>query len=290
MMSTIHKAQNSQGRELGFFFTLTFLWTWTFWILRILILNNLIILPISEDECKIIGGLGPLLVAFILTYLFNGKEGIVSLLKRGVNFKFGLKWWIPLLLLTTITTFIAYQLVNLITPIPNIVRLPSNLDAFTEALFILILISVAEEFGWRGFALDRLQSKFDTSNHKAVISSIVLGILWVGWHLPLFLTPGEGRSHEIQYFPLFLVMAILLAIIFTWFYNNTNGSILTAIIFHTTVNFSGILIPVTDSYAIPSSLGYLALNSLILGFTILIVKFFGSKNLVKESRNQGRGF
>jgi membrane protease YdiL (CAAX protease family) len=283
-MSTLPQTQNSQGRELGIFFTITFVWTWTFWILRILILNNGITLPISQEDSKIIGGLGPLCVAFILTYLFDGKKGLISLLKRGVDFEYVKGWWIPLLLLTTSTTLIAYQLVDLIQPIPNIIRLPNALDAFIEVLFILILISVAEEFGWRGYALDRLQCKFNSNNHTAIISSIILGVIWAVWHLPLFFTPGEGKSHEFLNFPLFLVMAILLAILFTWFHNNTNSSILTAIVFHTSVNFSGILIPITDSYVIPSSLGYIVLNSLILGFTILVIKFYGSKHLMREAR------
>jgi len=76
-------------------------------------------------------------------------------------------------------------------------------------------------------------------------------------------------------------MAILLAISFTWFHNNTNGSILAAIVFHTSINFAGIVIPVTRSYDIPSSLGYVALDSVILVLTGIIIIAFGAKTMVR---------
>jgi len=73
-------------------------------------------------------------------------------------------------------------------------------------------------------------------------------------------------------------------------HNNTNGSVLAAIVFHTSVNFSGIVVPVTRSYAVPSSLGYLALDSVILVLTVVIVLLFGAKNLVRDAQkgNMGR--
>lgn len=241
---------------------------------------------------KFIGGFGPTSIAFLLTYRSHGREGALSLLKRGVDLRFPKKWWVPLLLLTTIVTYTAYRLVNLMRPIPDILQFAavfSSFSGFLGGLFILLLISVAEEFGWRGYSLDRLQAKYESSRYKAVKSSVVLGVIWACWHIPLFFTPGEGKSFEAQYFPLFLAMAVLLAISFTWFHNNTNGSVLAAIVFHTSVNFSGIVVPVTRSYAVPSSLGYLALDSVILVLTVMIILFFGAKNLVRDAQKGNTG-
>jgi membrane protease YdiL (CAAX protease family) len=292
LLNLSYKGKNFNEKNVWLFFISTFAWTWSFWILRALLLNNIINISISPDALKFIGGFGPMIIAFLLTHRTYGKDGTLSLLKRGGDHKFAKKWWIPLLLLTTIVTFTAYQIVNIISPIPNIVQFNAVINSFTEflgGLFILFMISVAEEFGWRGYALDQLQAKFETSKYTAIKSSIILGIIWAFWHLPLFITPGEGKSFEAQYFPFFLVMAILLAISFTWFHNNTKGSILAAIVFHTAVNFSGIVIPVTRSYAIPSSLGYIALDSVILVVTIIIVILFGAKNLVRDSQGGNIG-
>ena len=285
-MSSLYKGKHFNESNLWIFFILTFAWTWSLWIPRALLLNNVINLAIPPDALKFIGGFGPTSVAFLLTYRSNGREGALSLFKRGVDPRFPKKWWMPLILLTTIVTYTAYRLVNLVRPIPDILQFASVFSSFSGffgGLFILLLISVAEEFGWRGYALDRLQAKYESSRYTAVTSSVILGVIWACWHIPLFFTPGEGKSFEAQYFLFFLAMTVLLAISFTWFHNNTNGSVLAAIVFHTSVNFSGIVVPVTRSYAVPSSLGYLALDSVILVLTVMIILFFGARNLVRDA-------
>ncbi|MEJ2270937.1 MAG: CPBP family intramembrane metalloprotease [Candidatus Bathyarchaeota archaeon] len=210
-------------------------------------------------------------------------------MKRGGNLKFAKKWWIPLLLFSIFVTFTAYLMLSFIMPIPNIIQFESVLNSFTDfigVLFMLLLISIAEEFGWRGYALDRLQAKFQTSKYTAVKASIFLGIIWICWHIPLFFTKGEGKAFETQYFPFFLVMATLLTISFTWFHNNSSGGVLAAIVFHTAINFAGIVIPITSSSSIQSNLGYVALDGVILILTLIIIIVFGAKTLVRGAKQE----
>ena len=72
-----------------------------------------------------------------------------------------------------------------------------------------------------------------------------------------------------------------MAISFTWFHNNSNGSILAAIIFHIAINFAGIAIPVTSSPDIPSYLNYAAFDIVILVLKVIIIIAFGAKTLVR---------
>jgi membrane protease YdiL (CAAX protease family) len=44
---------------------------------------------------------------------------------------------------------------------------------------------LGEEPGWRGYALPRLEARLGP-----VRGTVLLAILWTGWHLPLFLMPG----------------------------------------------------------------------------------------------------
>lgn len=92
----------------------------------------------------------------------------------------------------------------------------------------LILIGpISEEFGWRGYALDRLQTRW-----SPLISSIMIGIVWGLWHGPLFMMVGTSQ-HELGIpFLGFTVGLIALSILFTWLHNHTGGSIWTAIFFH----------------------------------------------------------
>ena len=98
---------------------------------------------------------------------------------------------------------------------------------------------LGEEAGWRGFALPRLQKRFDP-----LLASVYLGLIWGLWHLPLHLT---GYYNALYGNPLMGVLsrlftAIPQAVLFTWLYNRTNGNLLVVVIFHTAFNLTSALI------------------------------------------------
>ncbi len=91
---------------------------------------------------------------------------------------------------------------------------------------------VFEEIGWRGFELPRLQRR-----HGPLVGSLVLGVLWALWHLPLFLIPAWDTPHDGPLdVVLFVALAVGTAVIFTWVFNNTRGSVLLAILAHGSLN------------------------------------------------------
>ena len=57
-------------------------------------------------------------------------------------------------------------------------RLPAYLATF---VMVLVLGGGLEEPGWRGFALPRLQE-----HHTPVKATLILGVVWGIWHLPLY--------------------------------------------------------------------------------------------------------
>jgi uncharacterized protein len=124
----------------------------------------------------------------------------------------------------------------------------SDAGLFSElsrAIFVVFFMGgpLAEEPGWRGFALPRLQRRYGPLQ-----GTLLLGVLWACWHLPHFLTPaqhggpGTGFATFAANFPIFVLLATALAIIFTWVFNHTEGSLLIAILMHTSVNAN--LLPV----------------------------------------------
>jgi len=109
----------------------------------------------------------------------------------------------------------------------------------------LVLGPLAEEFGWRGFALDELQSKW-----SALVSSLVLGGFWWLWHFPEFfmvgITTGEIVSGVIPFIA-FTASVFAMSILYTWVYNNNGRSILSAILLHFMHNFIlNMLIPISN--------------------------------------------
>lgn len=89
---------------------------------------------------------------------------------------------------------------------------------------------LGEEPGWRGFALPRMQSRWGPTP-----ASIMLGVLWAGWHLPLFLIHGWTTA------PVWVFFLIItgLSVIMTFGFNLARGSVIVAIVLHDTHNSAG---------------------------------------------------
>jgi membrane protease YdiL (CAAX protease family) len=135
--------------------------------------------------------LGPLGAAFLVTALSEGRPG----LRRwgGRLFKWGVGWrWYALALAGVPALLVAGTLA--VSPAAAAgLRLPP-LELFLLYVPFLLLQMVttglAEEPGWRDFALMRHQRQ-----HGPLLGTLILGVLWAGWHLPLFLTEwGEGMG------------------------------------------------------------------------------------------------
>jgi hypothetical protein len=85
--------------------------------------------------------------------------------------------------------------------------------------------AMGEELGWRGYALPQLQARY-----SALYASIILGLLWGIWHLPLYWTAGNARTTMSVGW--LLAGLVLEAILYTWVFNHTKGSLLLALLFH----------------------------------------------------------
>ena len=84
---------------------------------------------------------------------------------------------------------------------------------------------VQEEYGWRGYALDRLQTK-----HSALTSSLIVGVLWGFWHLPLFFISLDPHSNMNLW--IFVLENVGSSIIHGWLYNQSQANITVAILTH----------------------------------------------------------
>lgn len=180
--------------------------------------------PVWAMILFILGGFVPSLTALGLTWFYEGRPGIKKLGKRLIQFNFG---WRNYLAAIIFVLFIAGSQLG-------IDRIGGN--QFDYSIFIaqagsflplLILGPLSEEIGWRGFALDRLQTRWN-----AMTSSLIIGIVWSLWHLPLFYMIGTSQ-HELGIpFAGFLLSLTSSSVLYTWLHNRAGGSIWMAVFFH----------------------------------------------------------
>jgi membrane protease YdiL (CAAX protease family) len=230
---------------------------------------------ITLDQLNLIynfGALGPFLGAVISARLFYGKAGLHKLFS-GLKLK-TINRQSLLLILSPLLFFViglsGYKLFTghwysfddtkrqfgLSTPISYICWfLP------------FITYSVFEEFGWRGFMLPHLQSKY-----TAFKSTIILTVVWASWHLPFFLWRFQ--------FSLFITIGFFFsifigALVITSLYNFSKGSILAVMLFHFCNNLASALDK--EYIVVVLSLGFVAL-------AIYIIKVFKPENLCDTAR------
>jgi len=180
--------------------------------------------PVWAIALFMVGGFVPSLLGIFLTWKKEGLPGLYRLGRHIIQFKLGWRWYATAFVIVILGT--AGQLM--------INRLLGNyfdgslfLAQLTSFLPLLIIGPLSEEIGWRGYALERLQTRWN-----ALTSSIIIGLVWSLWHLPLFMMVGTSQ-HElgIPFFG-FLIKMTASSIIYTWLYNNTNQSLWSAILLH----------------------------------------------------------
>ena len=100
-------------------------------------------------------------------------------------------------------------------------------------LFIINLTAgpLGEELGWRGYALNEFQKKYNP-----LVSSIYIGIIWGFWHLPLWLLSGLTGGNLLVYSVCFLIGITSQSVLITYFYNKSKN-ILIAVWIHFWFNF-----------------------------------------------------
>jgi membrane protease YdiL (CAAX protease family) len=110
------------------------------------------------------------------------------------------------------------------------------LVSFVGLLAVRMLLS-SEELAWSGFALPKLQMR-----QSALTASLLLGVIWAAWHLPLFFTAGAQRDMG---FALFLAGTVCTRVILSWVFNSTAGSVLLCSLLHQSINtWTDLLAPV----------------------------------------------
>jgi membrane protease YdiL (CAAX protease family) len=251
---------------------LTYGISWVLWILVIL----------SGRDAKgswlfvpyVLGGFSPSVVGVLLLYRTRPARERPLFWKSLIGFgRISWRWYLFIFLLIPVIFALSALLESLLAghaPDFSIFHhIGDNPGQIVQILVIALFFgSLSEELGWRGFALGRLQSKWN-----AFFSSIILGLIWFCWHLPLFFIKGTTQKlwgfGSIGFFGFFLfVMAS--ALIMTRAYNSNGENLLTAVLIHCVTNLVLDLVPLSGQ-------GFFILGAIFVGVAVLFVLFSRTK-------------
>jgi membrane protease YdiL (CAAX protease family) len=181
-------------RNLFKYFGFTFLWSWIIWSL--LILAGLGVIPIPDKFLKIVtlpvtimGVFGPLVGALLTLHGESGKGSSLKYLKTFLDMRIGWKTFVFPTLILGGCTGLAWIIPEYFGE-PRLPMLLPSIWLFAPYLLFMILMGGGqEEFGWRGYALPRLEQRMGLWR-----ANIFLGIIWACWHIPLWFIPGTGQT------------------------------------------------------------------------------------------------
>lgn len=223
---------------------------------------------------------GPFTAAVLVTGLTEGGVGIRRLLQRilqwrvkGRYYSFAVLGPVVLFALAVLAdrllqgTWPDLSLLGKADYLPYL-GLPGALGLW------LFTYSLGEETGWRGYALPHLQP-----NLRATTSTLVLALLWACWHLPAFFYRDTYVSMGLFGFPLFAVSLLFAAMVFTWLYNSTGGSLLIVILFHGVFNW----LSVSDA---GGPYAAIIMSIPIIVWALLIPRIYGQENASPEPRQR----
>ena len=239
---TTADAERSMRANPWHFFALALTLSWLFWIPLALL---------GEDPMRfpylilmILGGLGPAFAEAILIFGFGSRAQKGDYKHRVLDVR-RIGWrWAAVILLMFPAINAAATLLSVATggPQPTFetaARLLSNpLSVIPYLLFLFVFGPLPEELGWSGYALDGLQAR-----RSALGASLIIGLVWAVWHLPLFFMTGTFQAEEIGFatraFWWYMLPTLPISVLDTWIYNNANRSTLAAALLHFMVNVSG---------------------------------------------------
>lgn len=261
--------QSANWRAIAVFLLLTFGWSWGFWVPQALVSEGYLA---SFPTLPALGAFGPTIAAFALVVYADGFQGAKRLAGRAVQLNYS-KRWIGIALLFAPVVVLASLGVAIATGTTPSFPWEGNLLVLPIAFVFILFLGgpIQEEFGWRGYLLDELQARFG-----AVASGVLIGIVWAIWHLPLFYIPSETIYYRNPFLG-FAVSITLFSVLLTWVYNNTNRSLLPALLFHASFNWSQGMFPILDSD--PASLAFVGLLAVS---TIVVVVYYGVETLVRS--------
>jgi membrane protease YdiL (CAAX protease family) len=221
-------------RPVAAYVALAYLLTWSWWVP--LAFDGQTVDRGDASPTHVPGLLGPMVAALLATALLNGRAGLLDLAARLVRWRVGWRWWVVAL------SPAAFALAAL--PVARAIEdewpawsslgrfngLPDT-GVLTMWLLLTLVNGYGEETGWRGYLLPHLQRRFSPLGATAIVAAV-----WALWHAPAFFMLESYKGFNAAMLAGFVIGLACGAVVLTWLYNRSDGSVLLVAVWHGTYN------------------------------------------------------
>ena len=220
------------------FFVAAFVLTWIVWLPRALVSQGVLDAP-WVVELGATWAYGPAAAALLVAAL-TGRNAVRDLGRRLIRWRVPLRWYVVVLFGPAAFWAVVLVVVGVLgllgipydggpAPQPPLAEL--GVSALPLLAVLVVTDGLGEETGWRGFALPRLLRRL-----PPFTASVLLGVVWAGWHLPLLWTDGAMLGGASPWILLLELPAR--SVVFTAIFRATGGSTLLAVLLHAAMSVS----------------------------------------------------
>lgn len=225
-------ARSTQAIEA--FIALAFAWSWGLGMLAQLLLDRWTALGVI---LTIMSGFGPSIAGLVVVAFCSTRPEFRNWMRRSLTWRIGWRWSATAFCMPPAVMLLALgihsALGGAVPVLPAAGQVPMAIANF--GLVLLIGGPLGEEFGWRGFLMPALSARMGWR-----AASLIIGVVWGLWHLPLFFIAGTAQS--LMPAPIFLINILAGSVVFGWLFERTQASVLPALVLHTSLNaWAGIL-------------------------------------------------
>lgn len=216
---------------LTLYFAIAILLSWSIYIPLVFVRQGWMDIQIPYSV-HYFASFGPMLAGIIMTIIISGKDGLRELWSRIARWH--VRWpYAAFAILSPVVMFaLSMPIVRLVKgewPDLHLLGQANYLPYLGWAVLPVWIVTFGfgEEIGWRGFALPHLQKMMSVSK-----ATLILGLFWSLWHIPSFFYHETYIGMGWIMLPAFIFGVLCGAVLFTWLYNGTGGSILMVAIWH----------------------------------------------------------